>query len=212
MLKKAKHYAERVLHMLYSAARAVIYFIFLIIYRFKVYGSENLPYGRVIICANHTSLADPILAALSVKTKERLYFMAKAELFKNPLFGGLIRFFGAFPIDRGASDIGAIKHTLGLLKAEKKILMFPQGTRFSSSEKMALKSGAAMLSLKTGTPILPMYITTGRKMFINRIEVRIGVPFTPCLKQDQDKSLAYDEISVCLGEKIEELGKQGADF
>ncbi len=105
--------------MLYSLARAVVYFIYILLYRFRVSGRENVPPGGAIVCANHTSLADPVLVALALKTKDRPYFMAKAELFKKPVFGGLIRFLGAFPVERGTSDLGAIKHTLRLLNAQK---------------------------------------------------------------------------------------------
>ncbi|MCL2082967.1 MAG: 1-acyl-sn-glycerol-3-phosphate acyltransferase [Oscillospiraceae bacterium] len=191
--------------MPYACIRAIIYLVYLILYRFRVLGRENVPPGGAVVCANHTSLADPVLAALAFKANDRPFFMAKSELFKNPLFGLLIKLLGAFPVERGASDLGALKHSLELLREGKKLLMFPQGTRFSDAETLELKSGVAMLALRTGLPILPVYITQGRKLFINRIEVSIGVPFTPERKPGQDKNEAYHQITSRLAADIQAL-------
>ena len=191
--------------MLYACVRAVVYFVYIIVYRFRVSGRENVPPGGTLVCANHTSLSDPILIALALTVGNRPFFMAKAELFKISLFGNLLRQLGAFPVERKISDLGAVKRTLNLLKQGHKVLMFPQGTRIPEAEITDIKSGAAMLALRTGCPILPVFITPGRKMFINRIEISFGSPFVPEKKPEQDKSEAYAEISSRLAYEIQSL-------
>ena len=71
-----------------------------ILYRLKVIGLENIPEKNgVIICPNHTSNADPVVLAVSLK--RQVYFMAKAELFKNKILRKLFKMVGAFPVERG---------------------------------------------------------------------------------------------------------------
>lgn len=77
--------------------------LFKLLFHYRVKGKENLPKdGAFIVCPNHLSNADPML--VSVTQKRQIYYMAKAELFKNPFASAVIRELGAFPVDRGAGD------------------------------------------------------------------------------------------------------------
>jgi 1-acyl-sn-glycerol-3-phosphate acyltransferase len=98
--------------MFYRFARAAIGIIFRILYRFSVSGRENVPDGAALICVNHSSLADPVLVAMALKAKDRPRFMAKQELFNKFGLKQLITALGAYPVERGASDMGAIRTTL----------------------------------------------------------------------------------------------------
>ena len=68
--------------------------------------------GGMIRCCNHLSNADVVILVASMKNQ--VHFLAKAELFKIPLLGAFIRAIGAYPIKRGAADVGAIKKTIEL--------------------------------------------------------------------------------------------------
>ncbi|MDR0293482.1 MAG: 1-acyl-sn-glycerol-3-phosphate acyltransferase, partial [Oscillospiraceae bacterium] len=104
--------------------------------------------------------------------------MAKTELFKIFGFKQLIVALGAYPVERGVSDMGAIKSTLRFLKEGSKVLIFPHGHRFiGGGEAEAMKAGAALLAFHSGAPLLPVYLSEGRKCFINRIDVVFGAPF-----------------------------------
>ena len=76
------------------------------------------------------------------------------------------------------------------MKAGQKLIIFPQGTRHAAEGET--KKGAAMLAVKTRAPILPMYITEGKR-FRCRATVVIGKPFTPDPKQ-KDYGLIADDI------------------
>ena len=91
----------------YFACKAIVICIFKLLYRYTVIRECELPKnGSYIIASNHLSNTDPVFVGLT--HKRRVYFMAKAELFKNKFFGGLIKILGAFPVTRGANDGKAI--------------------------------------------------------------------------------------------------------
>lgn len=141
------------------------YIICVPIYRMRVVGRENIPSGACIICANHTALIDAVLLVLALGRKGDYGIMAKAELFKNKIFGAFFDMLNAFPVRRGKRDIGAVKKSLAVLKSGKKLMIFPEGTRVADNEASDAKSGVGMLAVKTAVPIIPVYITAGRKAF-----------------------------------------------
>lgn len=146
-------------------------------YRITITGRENIPEGGCVVCPNHTSYADPPLAAVGLSNRVNIAVMAKKELFeKGGLFSRLITWLGAFPVSRGDADISAIKTALKSVKDGRKLIIFPQGTRGAGEGEA--KAGAAMLAARTKAPILPVYITENKKRF-SRVHIIIGKPFLP---------------------------------
>jgi 1-acyl-sn-glycerol-3-phosphate acyltransferase len=83
--------------------RTILYCVFKILFRLRVEGLENIPAeGQVIFASNHLSNFDPPLVGAAATRP--ISFMAKEELFKNPLFGSIIRALRAFPVKRGTGD------------------------------------------------------------------------------------------------------------
>jgi 1-acyl-sn-glycerol-3-phosphate acyltransferase len=189
--------------MFYRFVRCALSVIYRLLYRFSVGGRENVPDGAALICVNHSSLADPILVAMALKVKDRPRFMAKLELFK--IFGlkQLITALGAYPVERGASDMGAIRTTLDILKRGEKVLIFPQGTRIiGDDEAAAMKNGAAMLAFRSGAPLVPAYLSVGRKVFINKIHMVFGKPFIAEKQPGGKSSEQYEAIAGRLRREI----------
>ena len=113
----------------YKIIRAVLNFIFFVIFRLHVEGRENVPpKGAIIVAPNHKSDWDPPLIGVAFDTRI-IHYMAKEELFKNPIFGWIIRQFGTFPVKRGAVDRTAIRQAIRELKAGNPLGIFPEGTR-----------------------------------------------------------------------------------
>lgn len=159
--------------MLYSFARAVLVPIFLFFYNYRVIGRDNVPKdGGYIVCANHVSAIDPILVGISLR--KSMYFMAKAELFKNVFLRTLLHLINVFPVKRGEADIGSIKTSLKLLGSGKVLGLFPEGTRNKTGEIVA-EPGIAMLAVKSKVPVLPVAIVSTYKFF-KRTKVVIGKP------------------------------------
>ena len=142
---------------LYGFCEIIFPWIFKIWLRWEVFGRENIPAeGPVVIAANHLSLLDP--PVLGAAATRKVHFMAKSELFKPAWFGALIRKLGAFPVRRGAMDRDAIKTGLTILKENKVLAVFPEGTRSKTGELGRAGGGAFMMAVKCKAKIVPAYI------------------------------------------------------
>ena len=113
----------------YRVAHSILRPLLYLLFPLSVQGVENIPDGGAVLCSNHASAWDPVLVALKIPRTVPLRFIAKAELFKNPLLNWLLRKLGAFPIHRGANDLGAMKTAMKCLQDGQKLMVFPEGTR-----------------------------------------------------------------------------------
>lgn len=145
-------------------------------FRLKKIGGEYVPRtGGVIIASNHAAYVDPPF--LGAATPRELFYLAKAELFSNALFGWLIRKYNAIPVTRGAFDRRAITRAVELLQAGKALLLFPEGTRNKSGRFLEPKLGLGKIALEAQVPIVPAYIHNSanlRASFLSRRRLIIG--------------------------------------
>ena len=150
--------------------------IFSVMYLKKATGLENLPQeGGFVLCANHLSGLDPICIASRLPRKIKMSFLAKKELFDNPFLKLLVSALGAIPIDRGGADLAAVRASMQALKDGKCLVIFPQGTRSKDNTRTPMLSGASMIALRGGVPVIPCYIDGPYRLF-RRIDVRFGKP------------------------------------
>ncbi|MBQ7670884.1 MAG: 1-acyl-sn-glycerol-3-phosphate acyltransferase [Clostridia bacterium] len=178
-----------------------------LIFRVKITGKENFPKeGGYLVCPNHTSLADVVVLAASFK--RLLMFMAKKELFKSKIFGWLIRKLGAFPVDRGGADVGAIKNAISLIEQGQLVNIFPQGTRRSGVDPSTtrIKSGVGMIACHTKCGVIPVFIKAkdNHLKAFRRNELIIGKPieyeefgFSGDGKEDYDRAARMIFSRVC---------------
>lgn len=141
---------------LYRFILCMTWMFFKIFYRHRVYGSHHYYSQAAIIAANHSSFYDPPILAIS--WPEEVHFLAREGLFKNPLFGGLIRKLNAHPVSGDATDIGVFKVICALLGEEKKIILFPEGKRGKTDALGTLKPGIAVLVSRSKSAVIPAYI------------------------------------------------------
>ena len=149
-------------------------------------GLQNVPrQGALVVVANHGSHLDPPL--LGHALPRPVSFMAKAELFKVPLLGPLIRSLGAYPVSRGASDREAIRTALSRLEQGWATGVFLDGTRQRSGRVENPQLGAALLAARSGAPLLPVaLVNTHRALGPDQIwprlvpvELRVGPVIPP---------------------------------
>lgn len=120
-------------------------------------GSERIPReGPVIIASNHVSNWDPVLVGLGCPRE--LHFMAKQELFENPLLRWLITAYNALPVRRAGADYRALRAAAQVLDGGGALIMFPEGTRSVSGEIGRAKAGVGFLACTTGAPVVPTCI------------------------------------------------------
>lgn len=116
---------------------------------------------------------DPILIGCILP--RQVFFMAKVELFKFPIFSWLLKKLGAFPVRRGTADLSAIKNSLKVLKEEKVFGIFPEGTRNKSGKIRTFSHGVAAIAHKSKAQTVPIAIIGDYKIF-KPIKVKIGKP------------------------------------
>ena len=168
------------MNRLYRVAHSILRPLLYLLFPLSVQGVENIPDGGAVLCSNHASAWDPVLVALKIPRTVPLRFMAKAELFKNPLLNWLLRKLGAFPIHRGANDLGAMKTAMKCLQDGQKLMVFPEGTRVEEEGEASAKGGAVMLAIRTGVPMVPIYCG-GKKKLFHRGTIVFGAPYSPVI-------------------------------
>ena len=188
--------------MFYKCIRIIAKILSHLLYRFELVGFENIPKeGAFLLCGNHISAFDPI--AIAAFSKRPLRFMAKQELFKFPPLGAFLKKLGAFPINRGATDMNAYRETMKLLKNGEGMLIFSQGTRMHDFENA--KSGVAVFALKSGAPIVPLGIT-GPFKFRKKIKIHVGTPISmEKYAGEKVKTELVEEVMNTLAERVSAL-------
>lgn len=192
--------------MFFHICRFFAYLPLAIFYPTRIIGRKNIKKGKAIFAANHTSNMDVVL--FLANTYEKKYTLAKKELFKNKFFGAILKSYGGISIDRENNDVAAIKKSLKVLKDNKKLIIFPEGTRNKTddtSKLMQVKNGTALLAIKSKTPIIPVWISRRPKMF-RLTKIIIGKPFE--LSEFYGEKLGdvvLEKASKIITEKIEEL-------
>lgn len=141
---------------LFTAIKRIVAPIFKVIYRTKYINAHNVPKeGAYIFAGNHISGVDPIIMAIGQKHRN-IHFMAKAELFKNSFLRWFFLSVGAFPVERGKSDKGSVKHFEQVLSDGELMGIFIEGTRSKTGEFLKPKNGAALIAFDTKTPVIPV--------------------------------------------------------
>ena len=144
--------------MLYAFLKPIAVFLMRAWFGLRVRGAEHVPAsGPALIVSNHQSILDP--PVIGGAARRQIYFLAKAELFRIPMFGSLIRALHARPVRREGSDPGALRTAAQLLGEGKALLVFPEGTRSLNGCLGEGKPGVGMLAVTSGAPVVPVYVS-----------------------------------------------------
>ncbi len=164
----------------------LVFPVYRLLFRGRTAGNANVPLdGALVVVANHGSHLDPPL--LGHALGRPVAFMAKAELFRVPLLGPIIRACGAYPVARGASDREAIRTATDRLEEGWATGVFIDGTRQADGRVNNPQPGAALLAARAGVPLLPVAIinshralgTGSQRMRLVPVHIRIGTPIPP---------------------------------
>jgi len=200
--------------MIYSLTKIMLRLLLTLYNRLTIHDHHFIPdQGPFIVVSNHASYLDPIY--IGVSFPRRLYFMAKKETFRYPFFNWILRYYGAFPVDRSKADLKAIRTAIGLLQAGKVLTVFPQGTRKYQLDLTAMKQGAAYFAIKTNTPIIPVYIKGTDKVMPkgqhmikpSKVEVFIGEIIEVPKIKDAKQSQLMDIMTLQVKEAIQQLSQ-----
>ena len=191
--------------MFYTLVKAIAFVLFKIAFRIRVTGIDNVPVtGRLVLCANHQSNWDPIV--LSTFYPRKIAWMSKKELFEKKTMATALKWLGVFPVDRQIADVSAVKTALRILKDDRILGIFPEGTRVREHKPENAKAGVAMLAVKSKAPVQPVYITSSYKLFTS-LEITIGETVDYSAKYPGKlENEKYSEISQEILAKIYSMG------
>lgn len=182
---------------MYELCRIIFTIIFTVFFRWEIKGAENIPKtGGLIIAANHVSNFDPPVLGCALPRK--LHFMAKEELFVNPVLRWAFTKLGSFPVKRASADRMAIRKAFHLLAEGEVLGIFPEGTRSKTGTLGRAEPGLAMIALKTGVPIVPTAVMGTNQVFKGTLFPRFKVIFGEPI---------YIERSRADKQSMENIGK-----
>ena len=183
--------------------------IYKCVFKGHLIGRENIPQkDSFIMVSNHGSLLDP--PVLGHALGRNISFMAKAELFKIPFLGFVIKACGAYPVKRGIADKNTIKTACNKLSNNNCIGIFIDGTRQNNGRVNKPKQGAALLAFKNQTLLLPVAIVNYHKLIrfkyciplFSKIVIKVGKPLPPPQSSSRDDLISF---TMYLQENINNL-------
>jgi 1-acyl-sn-glycerol-3-phosphate acyltransferase len=184
--------ARKGIGFVYSIVRVILTPITLFIFRARAIRVENIPEsGPVIVTPNHFSQMDHFFAA--VYMHRRVQFMAKSQLFTNPIIKFILYHGGVFPIRRGYDDQEAFKTAHTILERDGIVLMYAEGGRSRSGDLGEPKRGVGKLALESGAPVVPVAIhgsahVRGWKRFhFPKVTMQYGEPLSFPVNKDPSR-------------------------
>ena len=201
------HTIQKLIYELVS--KLFVFPIYKFVFKGHLKGQENIPQkGSFIMVSNHGSLLDPPL--LGHALGRNISFMAKAELFKVPFLGFIIKACGAYPVKRGIVDKTTIKTACEKLSNNNSIGIFIDGTRQKNGRVNRPKQGAALLAFKNQKLLLPVAIVNSHRLirfkfclpFFSKIIIKVGKPVNP--PQSSSKDDLYS-VTMNLRDNINNL-------
>ncbi len=162
----------------------------------EVFGREHLPIDRgFLVASNHSSHLDPFIVGSELP--KQVSFFARKTLWKPGFASWWLNAVGTIPVDRdGGSDIAGIKRVLQVLKDNKVVILFPEGTRSQTGELQPAKPGVGLFACRTRVPVVPVRIfgsfqALGRSSKLPRLSSRVTVVFGRPIPPE-----AYDDPSA----------------
>lgn len=184
-------------------------------FRGDVIGLQNLPaQGAFLIAANHSSHLDPPLVGCHIP--QQVSFFARKTLWKPGVASWWLDAVETIPVDRdGGSDITAMKRVFGALKADRVVILFPEGTRSFDGKLQSPKPGIGMLACRAGVPVVPArlfgtfeaYGRGGRLRLGTPVSIIYGKPIQPAEYDDPSAGKArYEQAARRIMARIADIG------
>lgn len=197
--------------LFYRINRWIIKQYFRFFHRLTIMGIHNPFHGKAILAPNHASYFDPPL--VGVAWPEELHYLAKASLFNNRFNKWLLSKLNAHPVQENG-DIDSLRMICKLLEEGKQVVIFPEGIRTKTGELQKIKSGIAMLAIRTNSPIIPVYIKGSYKAFPRNkrfpkfgtpLSCLFGEPIAPSHFKEENKKKWQEILTKKVQGSLEEL-------
>ena len=127
-----------------------------LLFGLTIRGMEKVPKaGPLVVAANHIQYPDPVIVCMAVP--RRMQWMGKKQLFEPP-FTRFFEFIGSFPVDREGGGRAGVRIALRFLAEGWALGIFPEGTHKDDGTAREAKSGAVLLAIRGGAPVVPVYV------------------------------------------------------
>jgi long-chain acyl-CoA synthetase len=190
----------------------ILRLVFKVIWRLKVYGTENIPKtGKHILCVNHGSYLDAFIvdASMPARLRKGLFFVGFRAYFEQPLIRNIVKYIRVIPIDPGMHFVEAMQASSYVLKNDKIVCIFPEGQRTIDGNIKEFKKGVGILAKELNIPLVPVLITGSYESWPRTkplprpypIKITFGRPIEfDELKKEGQKLGAKDEYeAIALG-------------
>jgi 1-acyl-sn-glycerol-3-phosphate acyltransferase len=163
LLQKGKTAAVEKIRPHYRFGQRLIMLVLRCLWGIRIEKKSSRRFNENYIYAcNHKSFSDPPFVGSTLPRE--VHFLAKEALFKNRLFGRLIRTYNAIPLRRRGFDRVAMGIALELLTSGGSVLIFPEGTRVRGPRLGKSGSGVGYLALQSGVPVVPLYVKGSNRL------------------------------------------------
>lgn len=165
--------------------------------------------GPVILICNHKTFYDAV-AVLAACRHRKIAFMCKKELLKYKPFRWFFMQMGCIPVDRGNTDMAAMRASVKTLREGGVLGIFPEGTRHRKGVMEELEGGTALLAMRANVPVIPAYITP-KFRFFRRMHLYVGhpIPFADLREEGINSETCQElnrRITACYAEMVRAHG------
>jgi 1-acyl-sn-glycerol-3-phosphate acyltransferase len=206
---------------IYSAVRMLLTPVAILLYRTRAIGTVNVPaQGAFILAPNHFSQMDHFFAGVYIRRK--IQFMAKSQLYGNPVIDYIFRVGGVFPVRRGHHDEEAFKTAYTILGRGGCVGMYCEGGRSRTRALGDAKPGVGRLALESGAPVVPVAIHGSlgvrgwKRLRFPKVTVQFGEQLSfprveaPDRAQQLDAAQQIFDRVKAMYEVLEAEGRKGA--
>ena len=185
--------------------RFLLYPVHFIFYPYKLHGHTKVGKGACIYFGNHYCIYDIFYPART--TREGIHYLAKQSILEAPVLSYWGSRMGAIGAMRDGADVRTVMESIKVLKNGEKLSLFPEGTRNKTGgdDFLPFHGGAALLAIKTRSPIVP-FVICNRPHPFHITHVVFGEPFE--LSEYYGRKLTpsdYEEADEKLRQKLYDM-------
>lgn len=151
------------IRVLYLVIIGILFAFSKVYWRWRVERAEELlPTGDTgsVIISNHTSMGEVVATVCHiVRTGRRVRPIMKSEFNKNPIVKWFFARVGGIPVERGTSDMKALRRAQHALQRGEDVLIYPEGTRIRSDDQpVEIHGGFALIAQMAKAPVVPLAV------------------------------------------------------